>query len=339
MKHGPKHYSLVALQIVVAVLLFALFLSLYKYTETLLVDECKEKASRDLERIQLTIRREMQQVETATEAFAMLEFGNGTDIPNDSAHIFRSLERFIQAMPPSITGAIIGFEDGVLPRYEAKYGFIPLVRYVDNEYIRYQLGGVRDIRAIHDWYRETKRLDHKRWAEPQLAEEGEVICGYCFPLHDAAGKFIGVLEVDFSLDLLSKEVCNIRTFPTAEPMVISGDDDFTILMCPQEGVALKETMQTLLEKRGGLRIEDDILKSVHKGENRSHHIRQGTFNDVHEVFFHHMRDPYTGWTIQMTCPASEVTVALLSLRIRMTVIAITILALMFIVALTYMRRF
>lgn len=337
MKHGPKHYSLVTLQMVVALVLLALFLSLYKYTEGLLENQCDEMASRDMERMQLTIQREMLQVESATQALAALEFDNGKAIPTDSAVIYRALEHFIDAMPPSITGAIIGFEDGVLPEYEAKWGFIPLVRHVGGEYIRYQLGGVRDIRTIHDWYRETKRLDCKRWAEPQLAEEGEVICGYCLPLHDAKGHFIGVLEVDFSLDMLSKEVCSIRSYPNAIPLVISDDKELTILMSEDREMVLTESMNSMLAKQG-LHLETSIRQSVSNHQHARHHIRQGGFNDTHDVFFYHMPEPHTGWTIQMTCPAEDVTEALTALKVRMSVIAVTIIGLLILVALTYMRR-
>lgn len=337
MKHGPKHYSLVGLQIVVSLVLMALFLSLYKYTERLLINQCDEVASRDMERMQLTIQREMLQVESATQALAALEFGNGTNIPTDSAVIYRALENFIDAMPPSITGAIIGFEDGVLPEYEAKWGFIPLVRHVGDEYIRYQLGGVRDIRTIHDWYRETKRLDCKRWAEPQLAEEGEVICGYCLPLHNSEGRLIGVLEVDFSLDILSKEVCSIRSYPNSMPLVVSDDKELTILMSEDHELVLNETMNSMLARQG-LHLESSIRQSVANHLNARHHIRQGGFNDTHDVFFYHMPEPHTGWTIQMTCPAEDVTEALMALKLRMSIIAGTIIGLLVLVALTYMRR-
>lgn len=334
MNHRPRYYAYVALQIIVALILLALFLSLYKYDEKLLVNQCDEKAFRDMERIQLTIQREMKATENAMRTLSELEFADGRDIPQDSARIYQILERFLKAMPPSITGAIIGFEDGVLPQYEGEWGFIPLVRHVNDEYVRYQLGNERDIRIIHDWYRETKRLDTVRWAKAQLAEEGEVICGCCLPLHDREGRFVGVLEVDFSLDRLSAEVCNIRSYPHAEPLVI--DQDQLMLMSAEHEVVLKETMRSLLEKRG-LKMDEAILQNVKKGLTKRYHLRQGDFRHLHEVFFFHMHEPYTGWTIQMTCPADDVTAELVAFKGRMTVIAATIIALIILVDLTAMQ--
>lgn len=335
MTHGSRYYMLVGCQIVVALVLLALLLSLYKYTERMLIKQCDEKAIRDMERIQLTIQKQMVEAEAATSALSALIFDNGKRLPKTDEEIYTSLERYLDAMPPSITGAIIGFEDGVMPQYEGRWGFFPLVRHVNDEYVRYQLGNVRDIRELHDWYRETKRQDCTRWATPQWSEEGEVICGYCMPLHDANDRLIGVLEVDFSLDKLSAEVCNIRSYPNAEPMVV--DRNLMVLMAPDHDVVLKETMPTLLHKRG-LEMENRVQKNVTEGVQASYHLRQGDFKNPHEVFFFHMPEPHTGWTIQMTCPASDVTIELEALKVRMGVIAASIIGLMLLVALTFLRE-
>lgn len=335
MTHGKTHYTLIGLQITVALILLALFLSLYKYTEGLLIEECHDKATRDLERIQLTIQREMLKTESAGKALCALQFGNGLSIPNDSDQIYTALEDFLSVMPNNITGAIVGFEDGVLPQFEHRWGFMPLVRHVGGEYIRYQMGGVRDVRTKHDWYRETKRLDCCRWAQPQLAEDGEVICGYCMPLHDANQRFIGVLEIDFSLERLSQETCNIRSYAHSEPMVI--DSDLTILISPDRDIVLKENMISLLGKRG-LQLEEDVFQKVRRKESGSHHLQQGTFQNPHDVFLFHSYEPHSGWTIQMTCFIEDVYQSLTALKVRMSVIALTIISLMLLVALTFMRR-
>ena len=335
MKQKTQYFTLIGFQITVAIILLALFLSLYKYTERLLINQCDEKAFRDLERMELSIQREMFKAESATHALSSLVFKDGVDIPTDSSLIYKALEQFLDGMPPSITGAVIGFEDGVLPQYEGEWGFLPLIRHVDDHYVHYQLGTIRDVRAIHDWYRETKRLDTERWGQPQLSEEGEVICGYCLPLHDKEGMFVGVLEVDFSIDRLAKEVCAIRSYPNAEPMVV--DKNLTILMSPFQQNVLKETMPSLLAKRG-LQMDAEIKKNVAKGIRKRYHIIQGGFNDRHEVFFFHSPEPHTGWTLQMTCPASDVINDLQALKNRMTIIAFTIIILLVLVALTSLRK-
>lgn len=335
MTHTKKHYLLVALQIVVALILFALFLSLYKYTEHLLISESSDRASRDIERIQLNIQRDMQAAESAAHSFCALQFDNGKQLPQDSSAYYELLRKFLANTTSTITGAIIGFEDGVFPQFEAKHGFLPLVRHVNGTYRNYQMGTVRDVRTQHDWYRETKRLNRSRWAQPQLAEEGEVICGYCIPLHNDKDEFIGVLEIDFSIERLSAEVCRIRSYEHSEPMIV--DSDLTVLIAPEKDIVLKETMPTLLERRG-LVLESEVLQSVKRRATASHHLHQGTFENPHEVFLYHCYDPYSGWTIQMTCLAEDVTKSLTALKLRMAVIAITILGLILLVALTFMRH-
>lgn len=335
MTRSKKHYCLVALQIVVALILVALFLSLYKYSERQLITESDNLAKRDMERIQLTIQREMQSAERAARAFSALCYEDGRRLPTDSDQYYLDLETFLSAMPSSITGAIIGFEDGVLPHLEHQWGFMPLVRHVNGKFIHYQMGGVRDVRAMHDWYRETKRLDRCRWAQPQLAEEGEVICGYCIPLHDANEQFIGVLEVDFSLESLSEEVCSIRSYRNSEPMVV--DSDLTILISPEREEVLQGNMQSLLERRG-LELENNIRLNVRNHIPGSYHLLQGTFKNPHDVYLYHCPEPYTGWTIQMTCFTKDVTEHLLSLKVRMSVIAVTVIGLLLLIVLTLLRN-
>ena len=336
MAHTSRHYALIALQIIVALILFALFLSLYKYTEGLLINECEGKATRDMERIQLTIQREMMKAESAAHAFSSLVFQDGQNLPKDSSQLYRRIEQFLSSMPSTITGAIIGFEDGVYPQYEEQWGFIPLIRHVDGQFVRYQMGAERDVRVLHDWYRETRREQKERWAEPQLAEEGEAICGYCIPLRDVNNSFIGVLEVDFSMERMAEEVCSIKPYPNAEPLVVNNDDSLTVLMSSDPQNVLNHNMHSLLRQRG-LSFERSVFESVRSGQSRYHLLRQGDFRDRHEVYFFHMPEPHTGWIIQMTCPTSDVTSALEALKVRMGFIALTIILLIALVALTYLR--
>lgn len=335
MRRTLTHNTLIGLQIIVGLILTALFLSLYKYTETLLIQHCDEKATRDLERIELTIHRELSKVESVAFMFSEIKYKHGLNIPRDEETIYRQLEEIVHASPQPITGAILGFEDSVFPQYASRNGFLPLVRKTDEGLIRFQVGEIRDVRRINDWYYETKRRNRPRWSKPQLSEEGTEISCYCIPLHDAEGKFIGVLALDCSLETLGDQIRAIRSYPNSEPLII--DDDFNIVVSLDRQDILHETMFSLLKKRG-LAIDEELKEEIRSHHSGKKHIIQGDFKAPHELYFYHQYENHSGWTIQMTCPAKEITEGLRIFRERMAITALVTFVLILLVALTYMRR-
>lgn len=335
MTKTTRHYTFVGLQVVVGLLLFALFLSLYKYAETLLYKQCDEMATRDLERIELTIDRELGKVENAAHLLAQIEFGNGLNIPRTEEAIYHILEEFVSAAQQPITGAILGFEDEVFPQYASRNGFLPLVRKTTEGLRQFQVGEIRDVRMINDWYATTKLQDKERWSKAQFSEEGAEISCYCIPLHNREGRFIGVLALDCSLDDLSQEVCAIRSYPNAEPLIT--DDDFTIVAAIDRNLILKETMYSMLQNRG-LQIDPVVERDIKMHRDGKHHMLQGNYQTPHEVFFYYCTEPHAGWTIQMACPAEEIRQDLAALRTRMGITAALILLMIILVALTYIQR-
>lgn len=323
-KSGLSYWLSISLQALFGVVFVALFLSFYSFAEKQTIKSCDENASAQLEVINLKIDRELSRCEGALNMLSGSAFAHGIAIPRNEEAIFLILENFMRSMThmnPSVTGVVVAFEDEIFPQYAHRNGFIPLVRLLSSgELHRYQVGEVRDVRNVNDWYSETRRLDRPRWSHVFLSEDGEPISCCCLPLHDATGRFVGAIAVDLSLHKLQDELQTVSTYPGAEVSLI--DENFVYLVHPNSELIMNHTVMEELEQRG-FEILPDVKADIEQHRPGKKHIQLAMPDGkgIHETFFYYSPVPKTQWTIQIDCPAESVYRDLAGLRVRMFITA------------------
>lgn len=338
---ASNHYSFsyklcMALQTFVALIFIALFLSLYSYSESAMTDSCDQRVEMKRNRIQLKVAKELNDVELCADLLAKVLFYNGSKLPSEET-VRQHLEIFLKTTRehvPSITGVVAGFEDEVYPKCQAPWGYIPLVRSVDSSLVYYQMGEVRDVRHVNDWYAGTKALDHPRWSKVMMSEDGEPICNYSIPLHDAEGNFIGVMAVDLSLSFLTDDIYESLPFPNTNITIV--DSSHTYLVHPDLSYVMNKTSFDYL-KELGFPYEPAVMEEINNRQPGKRHYTMDTPKGFRDVFFYYAPIDETDWTLQMEMPADAAYKDLSAMRSRMILTGVVGLLLVLLVALTFAR--
>lgn len=303
------------LLIVVSVTGVVIFRMSYKQNERVIADQCEQFSSTQRDNIIKVLESQLQQVETAAANFRAAIFNNGLNISHDSVEIFNAFERMLD-VNPQMSGAVAGFEDGVIPEYDNEFGFIPLVRRTDSCYLRMQVGAMRDARHTLEWY-SWHKLNQKEqglWSEPFLSDDGKPITSYSLPLFDAKHKFIGVIAVDLNLADLATSVDQMKPYPSSSMTII--DNQLRFIAHPNRDYILKWTLPEAMKRIG---INPSAYPLHHVGDRISGHLSVMMGHQPTFIFYGPLEQ--TRWMILLYIPHSVVYDQLSSLRQEMLIVA------------------
>lgn len=334
--HGFSYKACMVLQTFVAIIFVGLFLSLYSFSEKSMTSNCDQRVESKVNRIRMRVHKELAEVELCANMFADGLLQEGAQLLGEE-DMFNHMETFLKTTSrflPSITGVVAGFEDDVYPDCQAEWGFIPLIRLVDSTQVRYQMGEVRDVRHVNDWYAGTKATDQARWSKVMMSEDGEPICNYSIPLHDKEGHFIGALAVDLSLAFLTEDLYESLPFPDAEVSII--DSSHTYLVNRNLSYVMNKTSYEYLAEMG---IDPDPATKDDIDNRRAgkHLSKRNTARGIHEVFLYYSPIENTDWTILLNMPVESAYTDLSSMRQRMILTGLVGLLLVIVVAMTFTR--
>lgn len=223
-----------------------------------LEQQCNEKAERDQDIVLGSFDLELSRAQQSLATFTAAVFENGARIPAKE-EIYRQMELFLENNP-FLSGIVAGFEDPIFPEYADKNGFIPLIRHQGDSLVRYQVGEVRDVRKVNDWYTVAKEHDIKVWSRPFLSEEGDLISCYSIPLHDKDKNIIGIVAVDLSMSRIIELIGKIKPTPDATVTMML-TTDLTYMIHPNQSYIMKKSM-TDAYRELGISISSDLVQNI-----------------------------------------------------------------------------
>lgn len=284
------------------------------------------KANLELDKAILYVTDEMNTIEVAANNFASLGKRDSHMSPGE---IEEACREFVEANP-SVKGVAIGFEPGMFPNQPK--GFSPYVMRDEKGTLHTtQLSAHNNYRS-KEWYRETRKLNMRRWSNPFIEINGNVICSYCIPLRSRSGKFYGVLAVDMSLDELTERVLSIR--PYKKSFLTIMDRNFNFIVHPNHKLILKGNPMQVLDKKN-YEVNETIFVDI---RNQKRGI--GAFGENgDQKYLYYAPVKRAGWTITLECDKDEITAGVDAIRWQMCTISfIGIVGLLF-VSLYVMRNF
>ena len=236
--------------------------------------------------------------------------------------------RLILENNPDIDGCSISFEPFY---YKEKGQYFSAYSYNNGDSIQTENEGADSYRYhTKDWYQKPKKLNRPYWTEPyqENTTEGivvhDIFSSYSQPIHDKAGKLVGVFSVDISLDWFSDTVSATKPFPNS----------FTILL-GKGGTFLVPTDSTRQS------YENVFASSLNNAEPAIEGLREAmiagesgyrtmTINgELSHVFYKPFKN--TGWSVAMVCPESDIYAAFHQLK--RTVQLVTAIGLLLLLAL------
>ena len=328
-----RYYLSMGLQCIIGLVVIALFLSFYSYVEQMAIRQCDEKAAQGIRQAKAAIDNELTVAEASLQSFVGTVMEGGSSIPPREEIIYRRMESFLSSMPAYISGIAIGFEDCVFPGYTGKGGFIPLVRRADTLLTRYQLGEVCDLRSERPWYYETQGKG-AHWCVPFYSDDDKPIVSYALPLYNRQGQYIGASIIDVSLQYLSTEVASVHPYHGATTDVVN--QDLTYVLSADKHRILEDSVPNVVARQG-LTFDERLREAVKSEQPGKLYMQQGTYRAPHNTYCYYQPLKHAGWTILMECPATEVTLALNSLRWRMGLTSLAIVLLIVVVALSFLN--
>lgn len=323
---------------VLCAVIILLFSSIYSSYKRETQQGLEDKALRDMERVELRINDMLNRTLIMTHALSVNIFDDGLNIPRDEEELYYAMERMLlmaQHSTSGIVGVAAGFEDEVFPKYENKNGFLPLLRLLGDSIRRMQIGELIDSRKMSDWYVETKKAGHGRWAKPLQTQDGIKLSRYCKPLYDQDSTFLGIIALDISLDSLSAEIQNFKPYDSAELLVV--DDEYNIIAHANSDIILNCNFFDMLENTGR-HFHPTLKEEVSRRERSSHHVTVEDSENPENlyIFFAPIQD--TNWMVHLTCDGNEVEQGMNDITSRMIALLWLTLALLVIVALTFLQQ-
>lgn len=269
----------------------------YYFVKQHVTAECDEIAKRDIQNIRLQMDLELSRAQQSLATFSAVVFEEGRSIPKEE-EIYEQMEHFLQTNP-SLSGIVASFSDEVFPAYARAYGFVPLVRHQGDSLVRYQVGEVRDVRKIHDWYSIPFAEDRSFWCNPFFSEEGQLISCYCIPLHDASGKVNGVVACDLNISRFAQMIEAVKPYPASEIRVMQ--PDLKYIYHPDSTYILHESLLTeYLHQR--IPIPDQLVDDlVRQRKGKVELMFNGEPYFTYYDFFQ-----YSDFSVLVACPESEV---------------------------------
>lgn len=212
-----------------------------------------------------------------------------------------SYTRRVVELNPNVCGCSITMEPDFFPASEGKFSAYSVRN--DN--------GIETVREDkYDyynkvWYETPKRLGHACWIEPTTDDcEGslknsDMIISYCMPIHDADGRFIGVISTDLSLPWLSNVFATDAIYPHSYSVMLSDKGHYFVH--PDTTRIMQSTIYDdvdFLERINVNKIEQELHSR------RVDYVRTRLNGTDSYAFFKPLMN--TGWTIGLICPEDDV---------------------------------
>ena len=212
---------------------------------------------------------------------------------------------------PDIDGCSISFEPFY---YKEKGKYFSAYSYNNGDSIQTENEGGNSYQYhTKDWYQKPKKLNRPYWTEPyqENTTEGivvqDIFSSYSQPIHDKAGRLVGVLSVDISLDWFSDTVSATKPFPNSYTILLGKGGTFLV---PTDSTRqLYETVFTSLQSNADPTIER-LREAMIAGE--SGYCTMTIGGELSHVFYKPFKN--TGWSVAMVCPEGDVYAAFHQLK-------------------------
>lgn len=286
--------SLSILMLVVPIFIMVLGL-LFLQSRHLIKKQATKQASSVLSTTTQRVCRYLNTLETATNAnewFVMENFQPDSLL---------ALSRQIVQLNANVCGCSITTEPNTFPQY-GRYFSAYTIREGDS-IITVREGEYEYFEK--PWYKTPRLIDKACWIDPfNDFNEGtlsakEMIASYCKPLHDADGRFVGVLSTDLSLRQLSETVLAEQPYPNSYFFMIGEKGNYFIH--PDSTRLFKQTIFSGTDPRQ----QADRIALGHEMTAGN----QGSMRvmiDGNPCLICYQPVPGTTWSIAIVCPDSDI---------------------------------
>ena len=233
--------------------------------------------------------------------------------------------RHIVENSPTVVGSTVA----LVPGYDrSRKLFAPYVFESQDSLVLVSLATEEYDYPSQEWFVKPLELGMKYWSEPYLDTGGGniLMTTLSVPVKDRKGRTAAVLTADVSLDWLTEEVGNVKTYPDAFSMIVSRSG--RIMVCPEESFVMNQTIWDL-----AARMEDpepylELNRQMLSYQTGSMVVE---FNkEKHFVYYAPVKR--TGWAMSIVIPQKTVyngvrTVGLLTQLMQLIGLAMLILIL------------
>lgn len=226
-------------------------------------------------------------------------------IENNLDHPDKMLDysRLILENNRDIGGCSISFEPFY---YKEKGQYFSAYSYNNGDSIQTENEGADSYRYhTKDWYQKPKKLNRPYWTEPyqENTTEGivvhDIFSSYSQPIHDKAGKLVGVFSVDISLNWFSDTVSATKPFPNSYTILLGKGGTFLV---PTDSTRQSYENVFASSLNNAEPAIEGLREAMIAGESG---YRMMTINgELSHVFYKPFKN--TGWSVAMVCPESDI---------------------------------
>lgn len=320
----------VGLYIVIFVTLVFLFSQgfLFVRSRELVRQEAIERATKALDRTTGAIVASLNTIEVATHNVEWFVMNH--PVPDS----LLSYSRRIVELFPDVSGCSITMEPDYFPASIGHFSAYT-VRKADGIYTVRE--GDYDYYS-KPWYRSVSQTGAPCWVDPYddynagTLSNDEMIVSYSMPLHDASGRFVGVVSTDLSLPRLSRLVSSGNPYPHSYSVLVGRDGRFFV-----HPDTMKMGRRTISQDADYRDNPDIILLAHEMFSGRDDYMKVDIGGQPCFVFYQPL--PGTTWTIAQVCPDKDVMGGYNKLAYIILLLVIAGLLFIFIVSLRTMRHF
>lgn len=318
----------------VIVCMVALFMTalgiLFYYSRIAVKDEAIEKATRTLEGTLLHVENTLHEVEVAADNMKW-QVEQQIDTP-DSMFIY---SRTILEHNPNLYGCSVAFDPYFYPE-KGKYFSAYSCQKGDTIETEQEGDDLYEYYCM-DWYLIPYLLDSPYWVEPfrEFYTSGiqvdEVITSYCQPIHNRAGKTVGVLSVDLSLEWFSNTITGAKPFPNSYSVVLGKGGTF--IVHPDSTKLFYQTIFTPT-----LEQPDTVLTNLGYAMLHGESGYKVLNRDGQQLYVFYKPFRRTGWSVAIVCPEDDIFEPYKGLQRSLMLIATVGLLLLFVFCILIIRR-
>jgi len=201
----------------------------------------------------------------------------------------------ITSSDTNLTFVYIGTESGILRVYPWSSG-------IDPSY---------DPR-VRPWYTRAKETGHIGWSEPYIdAVTDNLMVTSSKPFYDSAGKLIGVVGVDVTIETISQRIINTQVGELGYAFLV--DEHGHIIARPELHAGDKRWEQSF-ETEDMLNSSNPELRTIAERMTAGDTGISTFIHDGSEVYIAYAPLPGTGWSIGIRMPVAEVIAPALATR-------------------------
>ena len=193
----------------------------------------------------------------------------------------------ITSSDTNLTFVYIGTESGILRAYPWSSG-------IDPSY---------DPR-VRPWYTRAKETGHIGWSEPYIdAVTDNLMVTSSKPFYDSAGKLIGVVGIDVTIETISQRIINTQVGELGYAFLV--DEHGHIIARPELSAGDKRWEQSF-ETEDMLNSSNPELRTIAERMTAGDTGISTFIHDGSEVYLAYAPLPGTGWSIGIRMPVAEV---------------------------------